>query len=140
MSSAKSDGPPSEGPGAKPGSKSDTNDDLKTLPVAEVEKRLASSPKGLTQAEATTRLEQYGPNEIEAKKVNQFLKFLSYFWGPIPWMIEVAVILSACLLYTSVASAWVRPFGDDTRRFSTSARGRVFRSSFVRDFDLGFAP
>ena len=97
MSSAKSDGHPSEGPGAKPGSKTDTNDDLKTLPVAEVEKRLASSPKGLTQAEATTRLEQYGPNEIEAKKVNQFLKFLSYFWGPIPWMIEVAVILSAVL-------------------------------------------
>ncbi|MGB7980786.1 MAG: hypothetical protein WCF36_08345 [Candidatus Nanopelagicales bacterium] len=23
------------------------------------------------------------------------LKFLGYFWGPIPWMIEVAVILSA---------------------------------------------
>ena len=97
MSSAKADGPPSEGPGAKPGSKSDTNDDLKTLPLAGVEKRLASSPKGLTQDEATTRLEQYGPNEIEAKKVNQFLKFLGYFWGPIPWMIEVAVILSAVL-------------------------------------------
>ena len=97
MSSAKSDGAPSEGPGAKPGSKSHTNDDLKTLPLAEVEKRLASSPKGLTQAEATTRLEQYGPNEIEAKKANQFLKFLGYFWGPIPWMIEVAVILSAVL-------------------------------------------
>ena len=25
----------------------------------------------------------------------RFLKFLTYFWGPIPWMIEVAVILSA---------------------------------------------
>jgi H+-transporting ATPase len=25
------------------------------------------------------------------------LKFLSYFWGPIPWMIEVAVILSAAV-------------------------------------------
>ncbi len=24
----------------------------------------------------------------------RFLKFLSYFWGPIPWMIEIAVILS----------------------------------------------
>ena len=24
-----------------------------------------------------------------------FLKFLTYFWGPIPWMIEAAVILSA---------------------------------------------
>jgi len=38
---------------------------------------------------------QYGPNEIEEKKTNPFLKFLSYFWGPIPWMIEAAVILSA---------------------------------------------
>src|ERR1700739_448664 len=34
-------------------------------------------------------------NEIEEKKPNLLLKFLSYFWGPIPWMIEVAVILSA---------------------------------------------
>jgi len=38
---------------------------------------------------------RYGPNEIEEKKANPFLKFLSYFWGPIPWMIEAAVILSA---------------------------------------------
>ena len=70
-------------------------DDLKTLPLPEVEKKLASSPEGLTQAEAQKRLTQYGPNELEEKKTNMFLKFLSYFWGPIPWMIEVAVILSA---------------------------------------------
>ncbi len=38
---------------------------------------------------------EYGPNEIEEKKSNAFLKFLSYVWGPIPWMIEAAVILSA---------------------------------------------
>src|SRR5271154_7470480 len=75
-------------------SKPDAKDDLKTLPVAEVEKKLQSSPEGLTQAEAQKRLTQYGPNEIEEKKTNPFLKFLSYFWGPIPWMIEVAVILS----------------------------------------------
>jgi H+-transporting ATPase len=31
---------------------------------------------------------------LTEKKTNLFLKFLSYFWGPIPWMIEVAVILS----------------------------------------------
>ena len=48
----------------------------------------------MSQAEAQKRLTQYGPNEIEEKKTNPFLKFLSYFWGPIPWMIEVAVILS----------------------------------------------
>ncbi|MGD0571993.1 MAG: plasma-membrane proton-efflux P-type ATPase [Sedimentisphaerales bacterium] len=62
--------------------------------MPELEKKLASSPEGLSQAEAQKRLTQYGPNEIEEKKTNPFLKFLSYFWGPIPWMIEVAVILS----------------------------------------------
>ena len=70
-------------------------DDLKSLPLREVEKQLESSPDGLTQAEAQKRLTQYGPNEIEEKKSNELLKFLSYFWGPIPWMIEAAVILSA---------------------------------------------
>ena len=70
-------------------------DDLKSLPLCEVEKKLESSPDGLTQAEAQKRLIQYGPNEIEEKKSNELLKFLRYFWGPIPWMIEAAVILSA---------------------------------------------
>ena len=78
----------------KPGAKPESKDDLKSLPMAEVEKKLNSSPDGLTQAEAEKRLAQYGPNEIEEKKTNLVLKFLSYFWGPIPWMIEIAVILS----------------------------------------------
>jgi H+-transporting ATPase len=69
-------------------------DELETLPLAEVEKKLGSSPYGLSQTEAVKRLAQYGPNEIEEDKPNVFLKILSYFWGPIPWMIEVAVILS----------------------------------------------
>ncbi|MCW6511751.1 plasma-membrane proton-efflux P-type ATPase [Lichenifustis flavocetrariae] len=69
-------------------------DDLKTLPLPEVEKRLGSSSDGLTQSEAEKRLTQYGQNEIAEKKTNLIFKFLSYFWGPIPWMIEVAVILS----------------------------------------------
>ncbi|HUD49214.1 MAG TPA: plasma-membrane proton-efflux P-type ATPase, partial [Candidatus Baltobacteraceae bacterium] len=85
---------PTPKPGAKPEAKPDPKEDLKTLPIAEVEKKLASSPDGLTQAEAQKRLIQYGPNELTEKKTNLFLKFLSYFWGPIPWMIEVAVILS----------------------------------------------
>ena len=78
----------------KPGAKPESKDDLKSLPMAEVEKKLSSSPDGLTQAEAEKRLTQYGPNEIEEKKTNLLLKFLGYFWGPIPWMIEAAVVLS----------------------------------------------
>jgi len=85
----------SAAPNSHTGSKSKKKDDLKTLPIEEVEKILDSSLDGLTQAEAKKRLLKYGPNEIEEKKTNFFLKFLSYFWGPIPWMIEAAVILSA---------------------------------------------
>ncbi len=75
----------------------DAKDDLKSLPVPEVEKRLGSSADGLTGAEASERLARYGPNEIAEKKDNPLLKLLTYFWGPIPWMIEAAVILSGVL-------------------------------------------
>jgi|SRR5680860_1195539 len=82
-------------PKSRPGSKPESKDELKSLPMPEVEKQLESSPDGLSQAEAQKRLTQYGPNEIEEKSINPLLKFLTYFWGPIPWMIEAAVILSA---------------------------------------------
>jgi H+-transporting ATPase len=65
--------------------------------MGEVEQRLTTSPNGLTRAEAARRLIEYGPNEMEEHKVNEFVTFLKYFIGPIPWMIEAAVILSAIL-------------------------------------------
>jgi H+-transporting ATPase len=70
---------------------------LKELPVEELLKRLAVSADGLSKTEAQHRLEKYGYNEIEEKRVSPLLKFLSYFWGPIPIMIIVAAILSAVL-------------------------------------------
>ncbi len=79
---------------SKPESKPAPKDDLKSLPMPELMKKLGSSADGLTQGEAQKRLAQYGPNAIEEKKTNIVLKFLSCFWGPIPWMIEGAVILS----------------------------------------------
>jgi H+-transporting ATPase len=60
-----------------------------------VKSRLEVSEQGLSQTEAKARLGQYGFNELPEEKVNPILKFLSYFWGPIPWMIEVAAVLSA---------------------------------------------
>ena len=50
---------------------------------------------GLSQAEAARRLAAYGPNAIEEKHTRPYIRFLSFFWGPIPWMIEVAAALSA---------------------------------------------
>src|SRR5271170_7229440 len=79
---------------ATPGAKSDAQKNLKSIPMEELQKKLGSSPDGLSEAEAKTRLTKYGLNEIAEKKENPYLKFLTYFWGPIPWMIEGAVILS----------------------------------------------
>ncbi len=63
--------------------------------MADLFSKLGSTKDGLTSDEAAKRLTHYGPNEIAQKTANPFLKFLSYFWGPIPWMIEAAVVLSA---------------------------------------------
>jgi H+-transporting ATPase len=74
--------------------------DIETLKKASIEdvfKDLSTSKEGLTTSEVEKRREQYGPNEIPEKKTNPLLKFLSYFWGPIPWMIEAAAIISGLI-------------------------------------------
>ena len=63
--------------------------------VTELLKKLSSSEKGISVSEAEERLKKYGYNEISEKKVSPLVKFLSYFRGPIPWMIEIAALLSA---------------------------------------------
>jgi H+-transporting ATPase len=69
----------------------------KELPVDELLKRLSATEKGLSSSEAAKRLQQYGANEIAEKKRSPVLVFLRYFWGPIPWMIEAAAVISAVL-------------------------------------------
>jgi len=72
-------------------------DEVQKANVTELLQRLLSSENGLSATEASRRLDSYGPNEITEKRVNPLLKFITYFWGPIPWMIEVAIILSALI-------------------------------------------
>ncbi|WP_166420366.1 plasma-membrane proton-efflux P-type ATPase [Pseudoalteromonas sp. Z1A8] len=71
------------------------SDEWSNLDLAQFQEKLKTSSDGLSQIDATQRLVQYGPNELVEEKTNLLLKFLSYFWGPIPWMIEAAIILSA---------------------------------------------
>jgi H+-transporting ATPase len=88
-------------------------------PVQELFEKLESDTGGLSSSEAGNRLNQYGLNEIEEKKVSLLRKFLGYFWGPIPWMIEVAAILSlvvrhwvdfyiiiALLIFNAIVGFW----------------------------------
>jgi len=67
------------------------------LPIQEHLSNLGFSEDGLSAEESTRRLQKYGPNELPEQQANPILKLLSYFWGPIPIMIEVAAVLSAVL-------------------------------------------
>ncbi len=44
--------PNADKPEAKPGAKPESKDDLKSLPMQELQKKLGSTPDGLSQAEA----------------------------------------------------------------------------------------
>lgn len=55
---------------------------------------LKCGPEGLTSSEAQLRLEKYGQNALKTESISPLKKLLSYFWGPIPWMIEAAALLS----------------------------------------------
>ena len=56
-----------------------------------------ASLDGLSSDEAKHLLAQYGENALGEEHVNPLRKLLTYFWGPIPWMIEIAALLSAAL-------------------------------------------
>jgi H+-transporting ATPase len=53
------------------------------------------NPEGLSNNKAVNRLEQYGHNEILEKEESTWHRLFRRFWGPIPWMIETAAVLSA---------------------------------------------
>ena len=59
--------------------------------------KLNATRDGLSAAEAARRLAKTGPNAIPEEHRSLLAELASYFWGPIPWMIEVALVLSAVL-------------------------------------------
>ena len=65
------------------------------LDLQDLYHQMDTGSQGLTDEEAHHRALSYGPNALKETKHSPFLRFLGYFWGPIPWMIEIAAILSA---------------------------------------------
>lgn len=79
-----------------------TSAQLGELSLDQLVKRLNTSlDDGLNQSEVEGRLEEYGFNEIAERERNPWLELLSYFWGPIAWMIEIAAVLSAVVKHWS---------------------------------------
>jgi len=71
-------------------------EDYKEIPVEKVLAELNTDPnKGLSQEQAKERLKKYGPNEIPEYKEPLWHRIFRRFWGPIPWMIEIAALLAA---------------------------------------------
>lgn len=59
--------------------------------------QLECGDKGLTTQKATELLGEYGTNTLPTSEPHLLLKFASYFWNPLSWTMEVAVILSVIL-------------------------------------------
>ncbi len=116
----------------------------KAMSIEDTLKDLNTSLKnGLSEEDAKKRLEKYGLNEIPEKKKSPILKFLSYFWGPIPWMIEIAALLSvlvqhwedfwiilSLLILNAVVGFWEEKKAEDVIAFlqnKMAIRARVLR-------------
>jgi len=71
-------------------------DDYAQQPADQTVRELGTnSNRGLESSAAEERISRFGYNEITEKEEPLWHRILRRFWAPIPWMIEVAAILSA---------------------------------------------
>jgi len=52
---------------------------------------------GLTSAEASRRLLEFGPNAVVEKRPHLVWELISKFWAPVPWMLETTIVLELAL-------------------------------------------
>ncbi|MBT9537286.1 MAG: plasma-membrane proton-efflux P-type ATPase [Nitrospirae bacterium] len=71
--------------------------EYKKISLEETQAFLEASIDGLSESDAGKRLEIFGYNEIVEEKKNPFLEFLLRYWGPMPWLLELAMGLSFIL-------------------------------------------
>ncbi|THU44378.1 hypothetical protein C4D60_Mb02t06770 [Musa balbisiana] len=96
--------------------------DLERIPVDEVFEQLKCTREGLSSAEGANRLQIFGPNKLEEKKVqillsaiefmflelrtervfsdlqeSKILKFLGFMWNPLSWVMEMAAVMAIAL-------------------------------------------
>lgn len=99
---------------------------------------------GLTTKEAQDLLVRYGPNSVEEKRKNKLLLLLQKFWGPIPWMLEIAIalqfvlgkydegiIITALLIFNSILS-----FSQEersNRALETLKKNLIIQARVLRD-------
>ncbi|KAH6772262.1 H[+]-ATPase 2 [Perilla frutescens var. hirtella] len=71
--------------------------DLEKAPIEEVFEQLKCGREGLSSDEGANRIQIFGPNKLEEKKENKFLKFLGFMWNPLSWVMEAAALMAIVL-------------------------------------------
>lgn len=71
--------------------------EYKTISLEETYKFLETTADGLSDSEVKDRLGKFGKNEIVEKKQNSLLEFILRYWGPMPWLLEIALALAFAL-------------------------------------------
>lgn len=71
--------------------------EYKGKPLDETMKILETNQDGLSMEEANNRRKNFGYNEIIEIKKNPLLEFLKRYWGPMPWLLEFAILLTVIL-------------------------------------------
>jgi H+-transporting ATPase len=78
-----------------------SNNNREDTSIQELIDTFSTDPEqGLSKNQIKEKKQKYGWNAIEEEEESWIVKLLSHFWGPIPWMLEVASILAA------VAQRW----------------------------------
>lgn len=67
--------------------------EYKKMEISATLKQLEASESGLSAKEAASRVAKFGYNEVAQKKENVWAELFSHFWGPIPWLLEIATLL-----------------------------------------------
>lgn len=69
----------------------------KEMTVKDILEELETRPSGLSSEEVKERIKIFGLNDIKEAKRNKFLDFIKRYWGPMPWMLEFAIVLTIIL-------------------------------------------
>ena len=64
------------------------------LPIEDAYSALNTSTSGLSENEVKKRINESGYNELSEKRKNPFVDFLGRYWGPMPWLLELTIVLS----------------------------------------------
>jgi H+-transporting ATPase len=68
--------------------------DFADLLIEDAYSALSTSTNGLTENEVKRRINESGYNELSEKRKNPFVDFLTRYWGPMPWLLELTMALS----------------------------------------------